>query len=257
MAPQSKEDNGASDAPKNEREFGTGRVTGQQTDPVWWGRLDWTAWLQVAFSACLVFFAYKALDIADKQAEIADSQAEISRMVLELSRNQMALSVDPSISLPDRRVEAENGVFSLELRNTGMSEISSVEVYETCFLMHRPVGGNLTPHPSVRYVVTSNQPRIEQLPAGETATIEVACKGFQDKVNQVLKQDPPGSLSQVLLVRLVYQRSLDGKTFTKNKCYRMTLSGNFLSAPIIDDYRRHEAVGWGRNLRGNESRAWL
>ncbi len=242
MAPQSKEENGASDAPKNEQEFGTGRAPGQQTGPVWWGRLNWTAWLQVVFSACLVFFAYKALDIADRQAGIADSQAEISRMVLELSRNQMALSVDPIISLPDRRVKAENGVFSLALRNTGVSEISSVEVYETCFLMHRPVGGNLTPHPSVRYVVTSNQPRIEQLPAGETATIEVACKGFQDKVNQVLKQDPPGFLSQVLLVRLVYQRSLDGKTFTKNKCYQMALSGDSLSAPIIDDMKPSDGI---------------
>ena len=172
MAPRSKEENGASDAPKNEQEFGTGRASGHQIGPVWWGRLDWTTRLQVVFSACLVFLAYKALDIADRQAEIADSQAEISRMALELSRNQMALSVDPIISLPDRRAEAENGVFSLELRNTGMSDISSVEVYETCFLMHRPVGGNLTLHPSVRYVVTSNQPRIEQLPAGEAATMK-------------------------------------------------------------------------------------
>ena len=126
-------------------------------------------------------------------------------MVLELGRNQMALSVDPIISLPDRRVEAESGVFSLELRNTGISEISSVEVYETCFLMHRPVGGNLTPYPSVQYAVTSNDPEIEQLPAGETATIEVACNGFQDKVNQELTNDPPGFFGQVLLVRLVYQ----------------------------------------------------
>ena len=75
-------------------------------------------------------------------------------------------------------------MFSLALRKTGVSETSSVEVYETCFLMQRPVGGNVTPHPSVRYVVTSNQPRIEQLPAGETATIEVACKGFRTRLTR-------------------------------------------------------------------------
>ena len=70
----------------------------------------------------------------------------------------------------------------------------------------------------------------------------MACKGFQGKVNQVLKQNPPGSLSQVLLVRLVYQRSLDGKAFTKNKCYRMALSGDSLDAPIIDDMKPSDGI---------------
>ena len=112
-----------SDAPKNEQEFGTGRAPEQQAGPVWWGRLKWTAWLQVVFSACLVFFAYKALDIADRQAGIADSQAEISRMFLELSRNQMALSVDPIISLPDRRVEAgEWSVFPCTAKDRGVRD---------------------------------------------------------------------------------------------------------------------------------------
>ena len=234
MVPQSKEENGASDAPKNEQESGAGRAPGQQTGPVWWRtikKINWTVCLQLVFSGCLVFFAYKALDIADRQAEIADSQAKISR-------DQIALSVDPIISFLDRTVEAENGVFSLALRNTGMSEIGSVEAYETCILMH-----DLTQYPSVRYSVTSKPPETEPLPRGETMTIKVACrKGFQDEVNRVLRQDPPGQLSRVLLVRLVYQRSLDGKTFTMNKCYRMTQSGNSLSAPIIDDMKPSDGL---------------
>ena len=77
MASQSGEENGASDAPKNELEPGTGSAPQLQTGPVSWRPLDWTAWLQVVFSACLVFVAFKALDISDRQTEIADSQSEI------------------------------------------------------------------------------------------------------------------------------------------------------------------------------------
>jgi len=152
--------------------------------------------LQAIFSFCLVVAAWVALDISEKQWETAQSG-------IEFVQQQMSLNQDPIVTLPSGHIPVKAGRFTLELHNSGVSEVVDIEAYETCYVVHKPPDGRLRLYPFKLRFVTEGNPVIEQLAPGATGDIEVTCKEYYHQMLQPYLGNPEGALTQILRVRVL------------------------------------------------------
>lgn len=146
------------------------------------------------------------------------SLAKITENYTDLLYEQNILQQDPILKIsPNKwsiRGESE-GVFNLELCNTGISDVSNIKIFEDYFI---PATDNPLSLSRIGIYNSIENQKIDFLQKGESVTFKI---NFQDTLEEMseLLQNKKGDKYKIVRLRIKFDREIDKKEFCFNQFY--------------------------------------
>jgi len=152
-----------------------------------------------------------------------------------IASSQLALSQEPAIRFVQEKTVAGNDVasFMLSLKNTGLSDISDIEIYDDYFVAQKLSDKPILLH---RFGIFSIQPShiISTIKKGRAKNFQIEFKETHKQMLDFFLSDTKGYKMKLLRIIVRYRREIDGREFSFSKIFFMDLSGKFL----FDNYPR-------------------
>ena len=155
------------------------------------------------------------------------SLVEITKNYTDLLYEQSILQQDPILKIsPNKwsiRGESE-GVFNLELCNTGISDVSNIRIFEDYFI---PATDNPLSLSRVGiYNVTEDQ-KIDFLQKGKSVAFKINFKDTFEEMSELL-QNKKGDKYKIVRLRVKFDREIDKREFYFSQFYVIAGHGDVL-----------------------------
>ncbi len=156
-----------------------------------------------------------------QQTKLSSRQTDISAQQTKIAIEQSILSQDPLIAIfPEKIIKADNRIFEISIKNTGVPDISNVRIYVDYFVAIKDKNNSVTLN---RPGGISDEPdhHIYRLFRGASATINLDLNTADKRISEAYPNYLTNGSVRVLRLLIKFQRGLDEKEFNLTKVYNI------------------------------------